>query len=394
MAGAAVGGLMNQSTPQTQSTTQQGQSQTASQFNPNPAAMPMYGMVGGIGQNMGQTPTPYFPGQTYVGPSGMTMQGVEGLNNLSPWYQGGAQLSGAGGMMMGAGAGQMGQAGGAYNQAAGGMQPTLNTSQSNYNYLSGAADVANNPYVQGQLQANADQVNRNLNEQMLPQLQTGAQSVNAMGNDRLGLAQGQAIEGASRQLADVNASTMLSAYGQGLGAQQTALGQTGNMLNNQLMPANAMAMSGQAYGQGGQMLSQGGQMYGQAGNMMGQDAQAKLQGGQIVEGYQGAALQDQMNRFNHMYTEPWQRSQNMQGAINTLQPLGTQYGSGASSSMGTAPNPNYLSTPQAMLGGAFAGHGLYSAFNPTPQVSGAGGWGSSAPMGYGPSGSLIGGGFY
>jgi hypothetical protein len=369
---------MNKGSSPTQATTQQGQSQTASQFNPHQAAMPLYGMIGGMAQNLGQTPTPYFPGQTYVGPSGMTQQGVAGLNNLSPWFQGGANMLGQGGNMMEGAAGS-------YNQASGQMQPTLDTSQSNYNFLSGAADVANNPYVQGQLQANANQVNRNLNEQMLPQLQKGAQSVNAMGNNRLGLAQGQAIEGASRQLADVNASTMLNAYGQGLGAQQNALGQTGNMLNNQLMPGKAQEMAGAAMGQGGQM-------FGQAAGMMGQDAAAKLQGGQIVEGYQGQALQDQMNRFNHMYQEPWQRMQNIQGAAGALSPLGTQYGSGMNTSMGTMPNQNYMSTPQAMFGGGMAGLGLYNQFKPQQSSGGSmAGWGSGAPMGRFPGGSGMGG---
>ena len=62
--------------------------------------------------------------------------------------------------------------------------------------------------------------------------------VNRLGSSRHGMMQGKAIGDTMAGLANTNASTMLNAYGQGLGAQQGALGQTGQMLGNLQAPTN------------------------------------------------------------------------------------------------------------------------------------------------------------
>lgn len=243
-----------------------------SQLTPNAAALPLYGWMAGNANQLMQTPTPYFPGQTYVGPSGLTQQGVEQQKNL------------------------LGQAVG------------------NYGFLSNAADVAKNPYVQSMMQQNAQQSSDWLNKQALPQLQQGAQAVNALGSDRLGLAQGTAAAEAQKNLLAQNAQTQMQAYSQGLGAQQAALGATGGMLGNLMQP------------------------------------------GQTVEGYQQAALQDQMNRFNFMFQEPYQRMQAVQGWQQALAPIGMQQGSSAG--VQAQMNPNYQSPMQGILGGAALGGSL------------------------------------
>jgi len=303
-----------------QSTARSDQSQSS--FVPNSAVSPLYGYMAGIGQQMGQTPTPYFPGVGYVGPSQATMAGVNTGMGAMGQYSQGAQAA---------------------QDAAPWMQGLNLASLGNYGFLSNAADVANNPYVQGQLGVNQQQVNKNLYENLIPQINSGAQQVNALGSSRQGLMQGRAIGDTSQALANANASTMLNAYGQGLGAQQYALGQTGQMLQNQLAPANA---------------------YGQAGDMLNRAGQTGLNYGGVVEGYQQKALDDAMARWAHQYAEPWDRA-GMLGQLlqqGGLSALGTNYsnsaGMGAASGPPAAYTSPWMTAAQGAIGGGMLGASL------------------------------------
>jgi hypothetical protein len=266
------------------------------------------------------TATPYFKGQTYVGPSALTKQGVSSAQQSAGLTQAGANMQA---------------------QSAGAMMPYLQTQQKNYNTLSNAADVANNQYVQNQLAANARSVSSSLANDTLPQLQQGAVGVNNLGSSRLGIAQGKAIGDASEALANTNASTMLNAYNSGLSAQQNALSQTGSMLQNVQQPGRAVQSAGNAYGT--------------AANTLGT-------AGSTVEGYQQKALTDAMNRYSYQYSEPWTRVGNTQNALSGLSNLGTTYGSSNSSSTssGTSANANYTNPLQAAIGGGMAGYGVYN----------------------------------
>jgi hypothetical protein len=150
------------------------------------------------------------------------------------------------------------------------------------------------------------------------------------------------------------------------------------------MGANAMGAAGDFRSAGGNALANSGLMFGNAGNLGqqayniraqgGNDAAAaaalRLQGGQAVEGYQNAALQDQMARFYSMYSEPQTRMNNSQGYFNLFQPLGTQYGGGGgSSTTGNNPNynPNYIDPWQAAISGGMAGYGLWNSYQNSQQ---------------------------
>jgi hypothetical protein len=316
-------------------------------------------------------------------------QGAAGAQNAAGSMLANAGNAGAVANMYNQGAPVYQQAAGMAQNAAGAMQGLNQTAGQNYGFLSNAADVANNPYVQSMLQANERSATDWLKNTALPQIQGSAQSVNALGSDRMGLAQGQAAGQAHQNLLNQNAQTMMGAYQQGLGAQQNALGQTGNMLQNQMAPAGAYGQAGayhgmagnlgqQAYGMGQQgatdqmaaanWMGQGGAMQGLAGNLAqqayGANQQGALdqmtaagwlgQGGQVVQGYQQAALQDQINRFNYMYQEPQARLANSMGYFNLMQPLGTQTG------QQYQPNPNYVNPYQAGMGGAMMGFGAYN----------------------------------
>ena len=481
-AGATLlGGIIGRSGSGGQQQQQQMPSVNYSQFTPTGEAMPMYGWMAGLGQNVMGSPIPYFPGQTYVGPSELTQAGVDasgaagdmlsqagqmaygGLPNVmqggqmlannvgqanmaaglfnqglpyygqaagylgqaNPYYQNAASLTGGGINDYLAAQSKMQMAGGMAEQGAnwlagkaqgGYFDPYIQTAQNNYNFLSNAADVANNPYVQSMIQQNQLAAQDTLSGQ-LNQLQGQSVGVGNLGSSRLGLGQGQAVGDVNKAMQATNANMQLNAYQQGLGAQQNALSQTQNLFNTMSMPGTAMGqaagmmqgaggMFGQAGGMAGQAggasaqqgnyygqmaqnaLGQGG-AYGQAGNqalqgfnalnqgaqnminsgltfgqlapgLLGSGAQSMLgaagaygQGGQTVEGYQQAALQDQMNRFNWLYQEPYQRMGALQGWTQALAPIGVQQGGGIG--IQSQQNPNYQSPMQGILGGASLG---------------------------------------
>jgi hypothetical protein len=288
--------------------------QQSGTWKPNAAVAPIYGQIAGMLGNMLQTPG-YFPGQTYIGPSQATQQGVNMGMSSMPWYNQAAE--------------GLGQAGQTYGQAAttlGGAVPyqagAANTALGNYNFLSNAADVANNPYVQGQLGVNAQRVGQQFNENWLPSINSGAQAVNALGSTRQGVAQAQGLERATQQLANANAETMLGAYGQGLGAQQNALGQVGNLQQAFMQPGRTAAEMAK-------YQEQGGNLQGLAGDWINKGAQQALGYGQNVEGYQQKALDDAMNRYNYQYQSPYQQIEQLGSVLNNLfQPTGTTLGAG------------------------------------------------------------------
>jgi hypothetical protein len=291
-------------------------SNQSSSLTPNSAMMPMLGYGGALGQSIMDQPTGYFPGQGYVGPSGLTQEGVDLAS------QAGRTMAGtAGGYDT---AGNMMQNAAQYGYGAvPGLNQVGQTGLQNYNFLSNAADVANNPYVQNQLAANQRIAMGSLGQAM-PMVNQGAQGVNALGSSRHGMMQGKAIGDTMGGLMNTNASTMLNAYGQGLGAQQNALSQIGNVQQGLQGSTDWMGKLGQMYGAGADMQGKGANALAQGAGMLGQ-------AGQTVEDYQGRALQDSMNRYNFQFQEPWQRLQNINQVTNAYQPYGVQQGTGQSS---------------------------------------------------------------
>jgi len=335
-------------------------SQSQGSWSPHPYAHPFYGFGAEQGGYLTQNPVPFFPGQTYVGPSAPTQLGVAAQMQASQMGLEGAQnaygQAGASQPYYGLGAQLLGRGAGAQANAAG-------TALGNYNFLSGAADVANNPYVQNQLRANERSVQKNLLESVIPQIEGRSAASGMLGSSADALRQGQALGDAAEALANTNASTMLNAYGQGLGAQQQALGSLSGL-------QQGFAAPGTTLGSAGTMVNQGVTDYlrniGGAQSVANSAITGMGNAGQAVEGYQDQALRDSMQRFGYQYQEPYQRLQLTQGLAGLFQPMGTTYGSqagyGANSGYGMGANPNYQSPLQAVLGGASAGAGIGSYF--------------------------------
>jgi hypothetical protein len=406
---AAIGYLGQQSanksaekianTPQTSASSNESQSS----FVPNPMANPLYEYIGGLAQQMGATPTPYFPGQTYVGPSAPTQLGTALEMGMVPFglqaaqrVYGGADASqggyGAANGLFGQAAGMapgvsnaFNNAAGAYGMGAGAQAGMLPGANSNFAFLSNAANVAENPYVNAQADAMTRRLNQNFREQLLPSINQGANQVNALGSSRHALAQAQGSERTQEQLARGLADLYGGAYQSGLGAQQTALGQTGAMLRNQLAPADALGQAARerqmgmdVFGRGGQYLQQGAQglQQGQqdyANNVLNawNAAQGSLgnlySAGGRVEDYQQRALQDAIGRFTHRYAEPWDRLGMLGSAAQFLSPLGTNYsnsaGTGAASGPAAATSSPWLAAGQGAIGGGMLGMGLRNMYN-------------------------------
>jgi len=198
--------------------------------------------------------------------------------------------------------------------------PLIAGYQSGAQRMMNADDVANNANVQGMLGVNQRLLNRNLQEQILPNLGDQAVQAGQYGGSGHGVASGIAARGTQEALANANASTMLDAYGKGLGAQSNALGQAGGTLGLGFIPSSTGAEVGQTMQQQDQM--------------------------QRDEAYQ---------RYMHPYNEPWERLQRAMGVIQPAAGLGSQQ---------TGPNPNQSNPMAGALGGASSGFALGNAMFP------------------------------
>ena len=132
-----------------------------------------------------------------------------------------------------AAAGQMSQgaaAGGALaTQAAGAQSKLLDPSF--------MLDVANNPYLQAANQVTTADMTRNLNENILPSVRSGATQAGGMysgGASRQGIAEGQAVGRTSSAISDAITRANYDAYNRGLSGMQTAVSANPGVQNQQL----------------------------------------------------------------------------------------------------------------------------------------------------------------
>ena len=166
------------------------------------AAAPLTEMLQDVG-NWINKPLEFFPGQTYAGQTEAERQAIEQLKAGAGAYP----------EMLG---GLYGPATGAYQQMLGGPQAVLGMN---------LQDVAANPYLADVAESIQQRVNRNLQENILPSLTTGAVTRGALGGTRQGVAEAQAAQGTQEALSQSLADLYGGAWGQGLGAETARLGQ-------------------------------------------------------------------------------------------------------------------------------------------------------------------------
>lgn len=237
------------------------------------------------------------------------------------------------------------------NYATNSMPGQIYDAQRAQSFALNSPDAANNPYVQNMMQSNAFNLNRNLQENLLPSVRGGALAAGGVGGSRQGIAEGLAMRGTQDALANANAQTMMGAYGQGLDAQGRALAMAPQSMNLGMMPMNVMSQVG-AYNQG---IDQ-------------------------------TALGADMERWNYNQNLPWNTLNNYNSLLSS-----TPWGS---SSTSTASGGGGGSSPIAgALGGGLAGaaigSGISSALPGWLGSAGLGFTGWGAPLAIG--GALLGG---
>jgi hypothetical protein len=246
-----------------------------------------------------------------------------------------------------------------YGFARGVMPEYLQSGDEGLRAMFGAADVANNPYVNQMLDAQARNVGDQLTRQWLPGIRQGASLAGQTGSTRQGVAEGVAIGDAAKALADATAQTQLNAYGQGLQQRTAAMAALPQMAQLGMLPGQTM------------------------------------QGlGQQQEQYLQRQIDEAVNRFNFYQQEPWQRL-NYANAIYSGIPwnssaTSTQASGGSSkaaNALGGAMMGASLASPLAAMGGPIA-NGIASLGSPLAGALGFSG-AFAAPLMLG--GALLGG---
>ena len=331
------------------------------------------GVLGGIGGGSDNTSSqtnsstaPWKVQQPYLKTGFNSAAGLYNQYMGSPWYQG--QL------YAGMNPYQTGAADSAANYATGqGMalsQGMINDSrqflgQSN-NYLNAAnrmagynpqdptqqniqnaGQYANNPYLNGAIDAASRDVTRNLTEDVLPGINRNAAGTGNTNSTRTGIAEGIALRGAQDRIGDIASTVRADAYNSGLNlSEQGRQSNMGSYLQGQGMGLDAL---NSAIGRGMDLRNQG--MQGTV-NMMDLMGRAGDKYQQDQQGYADANYQ----RWQGQYNQPWDLLSRYMGAVG-----GQNWGSQTQSATGTPGST--MGAIQGALGGAASGFGLYKDFS-------------------------------
>jgi len=331
------------------------------------------GLLGGSDQNNNQQSTttntaPWSAQQPYLQTGFKSGAGLYSQYLDAPWYQG--QLyagmnsmqqgaaTGAGQYAMGQGMGLsqgmindsqqfLGQAGNYLNTAnnLAGFNPADPT-QSNIN---NAGQYANNPYLDGAIDAASRDVTRNLTEDVLPGINRGAAATGNTNSTRTGVAEGIALRGAQDRLGDISSTIRADAYNSGLGLSEQ--GRQANMNASLQGQSYGMDALNTAIGRGMDLRNQGLQ-----GTVNMYDILGRA-GGQYQADQQGYANAN-FERWKGQYDKPWDLLSRFMGAVG-----GQQWGSSTQQTTQDTTPGSWGGAIQGALGGASAGLGLYKDFS-------------------------------
>lgn len=129
-------------------------------------------------------------------------------------------------------------------QAAQAQQGTLAQQQNIFGNLQAYGNATQDSVLQQRLQDIANLTNRNLSENILPGLRTGAVQAGQAGSSRQGIAEGIAARGAAEQATRSQTDLLANAEAQRLSALQAAGQMGGNLLQQQTMPATTLGAIG------------------------------------------------------------------------------------------------------------------------------------------------------
>jgi len=301
-------------------------------------------------------PVQFYPGQTYVGPSEMTQQGMQAAQQRalagSPLVQGAQQTVGA---MQTAMNPALGAFGDIYGRAA--TNPAMGmTAQT-----AGGAFLGGNPFFQGAFQP-AARAAQDQFQQGIQSVTSGASQAGRYGSGAMGQLQDRASNQFAQSLADTAGQLAYQNYGQERGLQEAAIQNLGG-LSDQALQTQLQAASGVGQTAASDMQRQL-QAAAMSPDMAAQDyadIQRLIDLGQMQEGYQEMALGDAMNRFNFEQSAPYSSLQSF---------LSSAYG--APMGMQTS-QPIYRNPVGSAVSGGLSGYGLAKEGGVNPFLGAAGG---------------------
>jgi hypothetical protein len=213
--------------------------------------------------------TPAYQGATYAG---LSSDQKTALDNLKTYANGtgmsaGGQLSSIGSTQLDANAGKAGSSLDQYSAMA--LQDPTSAN------LAKAAQYANNPELQGQIDAASRDVTRNLGEVQIPGIDRTASAAGGINSSRAGVASGIAQRGAADRIGDIGSSMRGAAWDAGLSAARADRTETLGALNTAAQgytnqTTQGAALSGQGAAQSYEALN--------AANAAGAVGQADRQG--------------------------------------------------------------------------------------------------------------------
>ncbi|API58521.1 hypothetical protein BSL82_03700 [Tardibacter chloracetimidivorans] len=158
--------------------------------------------------------SPYYEGETYAGMDADTRSTLERLKAYagSTAMGNAGTISSIGSNLASSGSSRALSALDAFTSLAGENATTAN--------IKAAQQYADNPHVQGMIDANSRDVVRNLNEETLPGIDRQATATGGINSSRAGVAAGIARRGAEDRIADISATLRGDAYNRGLSLAQ------------------------------------------------------------------------------------------------------------------------------------------------------------------------------
>lgn len=222
-----------------------GETKTTSKSDPwapqGDALKSIYGKAGSLYDS--KAGTPWYGGDLYANMDPATRSAITGTLG----YTGGTGAE-AGNAMIGAGQSMIDPS--RFNGAMGSFGQMAGSDPTQANIRSAQA-YANNPAINGMIDAASRDVTRNLGENTLPGIDRAASGSGNINSSRAGVASGIAQRGAQDQIGDISANIRGDAYNRGLamaeGARTTNMGATGQLAG----------MYGDQIGQGGNFITAG-----------------------------------------------------------------------------------------------------------------------------------------
>lgn len=329
-AGALVGGLFGSDSNDQKSTTT---------TQPWSAQQPYikYGMQDNAYQYAKLRGSPWFTGDLYANLDPRSIAGLEGIYGYAGNNGDAAAIRGAAPGLIASGAGVSGAANRLldFNPA----DPTASN-------INSAGLYANNPFMDGIIDAASRDVTRNLNEDVLPQIARSASAGGNINSNKRFIKEGIAERGAADRIADISAGLRGDAYATGLDLAERA--RTTNM-----------GLGLEALSQGGSLadraLARGFDAVGQGRAFSLDDYDQMLRAGGI---YQADKQGDLTAAFDQ-----WQgNDQRSYDLLNRyFKTMGSGWGGTTTTSTPTSVG-GWQGALQGALGGAASGLGLYGSF--------------------------------